>query len=119
MPELRKRWLSLAAGVGGPVTVQVGGRTVSGTFETVDDGGYLVGAITDGDLRRHMEEGLDHVASEFMTQDPKTIAPDALVDDALALFDEHRITALFVVQREGERQRPLGVLHIHDCPSAR
>jgi len=90
-----------------------------GVVGVVDGDGYLAGVITDGDLRRHMEEGLDHVASEFMTRDPKTIAPDALVDDALALFDEHRITALFVVQREGERQRPLGVLHIHDCPSAR
>jgi BirA family biotin operon repressor/biotin-[acetyl-CoA-carboxylase] ligase len=49
MPELRKRWLSLAAGVGGPVTVQVGGRTVSGTFETVDDGGYLIIATSDGE----------------------------------------------------------------------
>ena len=48
-----------------------------------------------------------------MTRDPKTIAPDALVDDALTLFDEHRITALFVV--EG-RASPVGVLHIHDCP---
>lgn len=90
-----------------------------GVVGVVDDNGYLVGVITDGDLRRHMEEGLDHVASEFMTHDPKTITPDALVDDALNFFDEHRITALFVVQQEGERQRPLGVLHIHDCPSAR
>jgi len=49
MPELRKRWLSLAAGVGGPVTVQVGGRTVSGTFETVDDGGYLIIETSDGE----------------------------------------------------------------------
>ena len=90
-----------------------------GAVGVVDDEGYLVGVITDGDLRRHMEEGLDHVASEFMTRDPKTIAPDALVDDALALFDEHRITTLFVVRQEGQRQRPVGVLHIHDCPSAR
>lgn len=90
-----------------------------GIVGVVDDQGYLAGVITDGDLRRHMEEGLDHVASEFMTRDPKTIGPDALVDDALALFEEHRITTLFVVEHEGERQRPLGVLHIHDCPSAR
>ena len=90
-----------------------------GVVGVIDGDGYLVGVITDGDLRRHMEEGLDHVASEFMTHAPKTIAPDALVDDALTLFDEHRITTLFVVQQEGERQRPLGVLHIHDCPSAR
>ena len=90
-----------------------------GTVGVIDDEGYLVGVITDGDLRRHMEEGLDHVASEFMTRRPKTISPDSLVDDALVLFDEHRITTLFVVQQEGDRQRPLGVLHIHDCPTAR
>ena len=90
-----------------------------GIVGVVDDDGYLAGVITDGDLRRHMEEGLEHVASEFMTRDPKTIAPDTLVDDALALFDEYRITSLFVVTQEGERQRPIGVLHIHDCPSTR
>jgi BirA family biotin operon repressor/biotin-[acetyl-CoA-carboxylase] ligase len=48
MPELRKRWLSLAAGVGGPVSVHVGGRTVSGVFETIDDSGYLIIATDDG-----------------------------------------------------------------------
>jgi arabinose-5-phosphate isomerase len=50
-----------------------------------------------------------------MTRDPKTIAPDSLVDDALILFDEHRITTLFVV----EGNKPVGVLHIHDCQPAR
>jgi arabinose-5-phosphate isomerase len=66
-----------------------------------------------------MEEGLDHTASEFMTRDPKTVAPDALVDDALALFDEYKITILFVVEEDQGRERPIGVLHIHDCPAAR
>jgi arabinose-5-phosphate isomerase len=100
-------------------TIQEMSAKQLGVVGVVDSDGYLVGVITDGDLRRHMEEGLDHVASEFMSRDPKTIAPDALVDDALDLFDEYRITTLFVVQQEGNRQRPLGVLHIHDCPSAR
>jgi len=77
--------------------------------------GELVGVITDGDLRRHIEQGLDHPASAFMTTDPKTVAPDTLVDEALTLFDEYRITTLFVV----EGNRPVGVLHIHDCPAAR
>jgi arabinose-5-phosphate isomerase len=85
----------------------------------VDDGGYLVGAITDGDLRRHIEQGLDHSAAEFMTRDPKTIAADALTDDALNLFEEYRITALFVVEEDGRGKKPVGVLHIHDCPPAR
>ena len=90
-----------------------------GIVGVVDADGSLIGVITDGDLRRHMEEGLDHVASEFMSADPKTIGPDALVDDALSLFDEHRITTLFVVEETEGRKRPLGVLHIHDCPAAR
>jgi arabinose-5-phosphate isomerase len=90
-----------------------------GIIGVVDDAGCLVGAITDGDLRRHIEQGLDHTAAEFMTRDPKTIAPDALVDDALTLFEEYKITALFVVDDDGGRKRPLGVLHIHDCPPAR
>jgi arabinose-5-phosphate isomerase len=90
-----------------------------GVVGVVDGDGYLVGVITDGDLRRHMEEGLEHRADEFMTANPKTITRDALIDDALALFDEYRITTLFVVEEEQGKKRPLGVLHIHDCPSAR
>jgi len=90
-----------------------------GIIGVVDDAGCLVGAITDGDLRRHIEQGLDHTAAEFMTRDPKTIAADALVDDALTLFEEHKITALFVVETDGERKKPVGVLHIHDCPPPR
>jgi arabinose-5-phosphate isomerase len=86
-----------------------------GLVGVTEDGGRLVGVITDGDLRRNIERGLDHQARDFMTANPKTIAPDALVDEALGLFDEYRITALFVV--EGEK--PVGVLHIHDCPAAR
>ncbi|HEX5238829.1 MAG TPA: KpsF/GutQ family sugar-phosphate isomerase [Sphingomicrobium sp.] len=90
-----------------------------GIVGVVDESGYLVGAITDGDLRRHIEQGLDHKAVEFMTPDPKTIAPDTLIDEAVTLFEEHKITALFVVEEDGSGKRPVGVLHIHDCPPLR
>jgi arabinose-5-phosphate isomerase len=90
-----------------------------GVVGVVNSEGKLVGVITDGDLRRNIERGLDHTASEFMTRDPKTIASDALVDDALTLFDEHRITALFVVEEDADGKKPVGVLHIHDCPQPR
>lgn len=86
-----------------------------GVVGVTDAAGQLVGVITDGDLRRHMEQGLDHPASVFMSEQPKTVAPDSLIDDALTLFDEHRITTLFVV----DDGKPVGVLHIHDCPAAR
>ena len=90
-----------------------------GVVGVTDDDGNLVGIITDGDLRRNIERGLDLPAFEFMTTHPKTVGPDALVDEALTLFDEHRITVLFVVEKNDSGNRPLGVLHIHDCPAAR
>ena len=90
-----------------------------GVIGVTDGDGHLLGVITDGDLRRNIERGLDHRAEEFMTRDPKTIGPDDLVDDALALFDEFKITSLFVVEYDGVGKRPVGVLHIHDCPAAR
>jgi arabinose-5-phosphate isomerase len=86
-----------------------------GVVGVTDEMGDLVGVITDGDLRRHIEQGLDHPASAFMTANPKTISPGALVDEALTLFDEYRITTLFVV----EGRKPIGVVHIHDCPAPR
>lgn len=90
-----------------------------GIIGVTDDNGYLVGVITDGDLRRNIERGLEHTAGEFMTRDPKTVTPDDLVDDALVLFDEFKITSLFVVDEDDTGKRPVGVLHIHDCPAAR
>jgi arabinose-5-phosphate isomerase len=90
-----------------------------GVIGVTDAEGYLVGVITDGDLRRNIERGLDHTAVEFMTHNPKTVGPDDLVDDALPLFDEYKITALFVVEDDGRGKKPVGVLHIHDCPAAR
>jgi arabinose-5-phosphate isomerase len=90
-----------------------------GVVGVTDANGHLVGVITDGDLRRNIERGLDHSAAEFMTRDPKTVGPDDLLDDALVLFDEYKITALFVVEEEATGKKPVGVLHIHDCPTAR
>ena len=100
------------------VVVEMSGKRL-GVIGVTDEAGYLLGVITDGDLRRNIERGLDHSAAEFMTRNPKTIAPDALVDEALTLFEEHRITAIFVVDEDGQGKKPVGVLHIHDCPPSR
>lgn len=89
-----------------------------GVVGVTDAAGHLVGVITDGDLRRNIERGLEHTAAEFMTSNPKTVAAEALVGDAVALFDEYKITSLFVVDHNGG-SKPVGVLHIHDCPAAR
>ncbi|WP_045393303.1 SIS domain-containing protein [Falsirhodobacter sp. alg1] len=77
----------------------------------VVDGDRLAGVITDGDLRRHMDGLLSHRAAEVMTTAPRTIGPDALAEQAVAIMQERKITALFVV-RDGA---PVGLIHIHDC----
>ncbi|MEJ8573852.1 KpsF/GutQ family sugar-phosphate isomerase [Microbaculum marinum] len=73
----------------------------------------LVGIITDGDLRRNMSADLlGRTAGDIMTPSPKTIEPDTLASEALAIMNlrERPFTALFVVEDE----RPVGVVHVHD-----
>jgi arabinose-5-phosphate isomerase len=75
-------------------------------------GGRLIGIITDGDLRRHMDERLpQRKVADVMTRSPKTIEPSALAAQALGVMNERKITSLFVV----ENGVPVGIIHIHDC----
>ena len=76
--------------------------------------GHLAGIVTDGDLRRHMAGLLDMTAGAVMTADPRTIGPDALAEEAVAVMNEAKITCLFVVDPAGSGQ-VVGILHIHDC----
>jgi arabinose-5-phosphate isomerase len=77
-----------------------------------DEKGALVGVITDGDLRRHMEPSLlNKPASDIMTANPVTIGSGALAAEALAILNANSITSLFVV----DDGKPVGILHIHDC----
>ena len=90
------------------LTISAKGFGVTGV---VDGDGALVGIITDGDLRRHMDGLLTHNAAEVMTPAPRTIAPGALAEAALAQMQDRKITCLFAV----DDGRPQGILHIHDC----
>ncbi|WP_375687439.1 SIS domain-containing protein [Pseudooceanicola sp. LIPI14-2-Ac024] len=85
-----------------------------GVAGVADDAGRLAGIITDGDLRRHMDGLLDRTAEEVMTPAPRTIGPDALAQEAVAVMNQNRITCLFVVDK-ADGNRALGLLHIHDC----
>ena len=85
-----------------------------GVVGVTDAAGRLAGIVTDGDLRRHMQGLLTHSAGEVMTAKPKTIAPDALAQQALALMQDRKITSLFVVDPAGDG-RALGLIHVHDC----
>lgn len=81
-----------------------------GCAGVTDGAGRLVGLITDGDLRRHMDGLMGHTAGHVMTRAPKTTQPDSLAAEALRVMNDSRITVLFVVEEE----RPVGVLHVHD-----
>jgi len=84
-----------------------------GCVGITDSQGRLAGVVTDGDLRRHMGDGLLRASvAQVMSPNPKTIRPQALAAEALAVMNEHAITSLFAVDEHG---KPLGILHIHDC----
>ena len=88
-------------------------RAGFGVVGVTDAKGALAGIVTDGDLRRHMDGLLSHTADEVMTRAPRTVAPDALAETALALMQDRKITCLFVVDPAGAGD-PAGILHIHD-----
>lgn len=89
-----------------------------GITGVVDGAGKLTGVITDGDLRRGLENKGDifrYSAQHLMTRDPKTIAADSLAAEAVALMEQHTITCLFVLQND---RTPFGVIHLHDLLKA-
>ncbi len=87
-----------------------------GVTGVVDDAGHLVGAITDGDLRRGLSRNgnlMSLPVTDFMTVGPKRIGESEMAVAALAAMEDYSITALFVMSGEDERI-PIGLIHIHD-----
>jgi arabinose-5-phosphate isomerase len=86
-----------------------------GMTTVLNEQGGLAGILTDGDLRRLMQQRgaatLDLMAGECTTKNPQTITPGELAGSALRIMEERKITSLVVV--DGER-RPVGVVHLHD-----
>ncbi|MGE0153147.1 MAG: SIS domain-containing protein [Reyranellaceae bacterium] len=79
----------------------------------VDEAGHPLGIVTDGDLRRHMSDDLPRrMVQEIMTRNPRSIRPQALAAEAMALMNEGRPVTSLLVLDDG---RLAGVLHLHDC----
>lgn len=84
-----------------------------GATAVIDGEGGLQGVITDGDLRRMLENNMTldkTVAKDIMTKNPKSIEPGQLAVEALDLLRKHDITQLVV--KEGKKY--LGIIHLHD-----
>jgi arabinose-5-phosphate isomerase len=103
----------VACGTGMAEAILVMTAKSFGCVGIADEAGRLAGIITDGDLRRHMgDDLLRGRVDQVMNPNPKTIRPQALAAEAVGQMNALAITSLFVTD---EQQRPLGILHIHDC----
>jgi arabinose-5-phosphate isomerase len=85
-----------------------------GMTTVVDRSGVLVGIITDGDLRRFVQQGGDFskgTAGSLASRRPKLIGPDELAAKAVEMMERYSITTLVVAENA---KRIVGVVHLHD-----
>jgi arabinose-5-phosphate isomerase len=83
-----------------------------GAVAIINNSGALVGVITDGDLRRNIQNLMSKTCDEIMTKKPFFIEKDTLASSALNLMNDKKISSVFVL---GKENKILGILHIHDC----
>ena len=86
-----------------------------GVTSVVQDNDQLVGVISDGDIRRLLQEESEKVlsktASQCMTKNPLTISQDELATGALHLMEQKKITSLMVTD---DSEKVVGIIHLHD-----
>ena len=73
----------------------------------------IVGVITDGDIRRMLNNNVDFAnlfAENIMNPHPKTITPDAMATEAFQIMNNNSITQL-LVENQGNY---IGIIHLHD-----
>ncbi len=83
-----------------------------GTSAVVEDG-KVIGIITDGDIRRMLENNDDikHLrAKDIMSKNPKWIAPDEMAIDAVKVMKKHDISGILVI----DGHKYLGIIHFQD-----
>lgn len=77
------------------------------------ENGLIKGMITDGDIRRMLQDQKDYrelLAKDIMTVAPKTIAHDTLLVEALNMMRNNNITQVLVTNNN----EYVGVIHLHD-----
>ncbi|MGO2769325.1 KpsF/GutQ family sugar-phosphate isomerase [Pseudomonas taetrolens] len=85
-----------------------------GMTVVIEEDGRLAGIFTDGDLRRTLDRQIDIrnvTIDSVMTPHGKTARPDMLAAEALKIMEDHKISALVVIDKE---ERPVGALNMHD-----
>ena len=85
-----------------------------GITAVLSEDGSLAGVISDGDLRRLLQQDeqiLRKTASDCMKPDPATIAATELASAALQVMEQRKITSLFVAEPQSAVE---GIIHLHD-----
>lgn len=101
--------------------VRAGATLLDATFEmsrkrfgctaVIDENDCLIGAFTDGDLRRSFaSKHLGDDIREHMTATPISVTPETLTSDALRILNDNAVSVLFVC----DNMRLVGVIHLHD-----
>lgn len=93
------------------ITAITNGR--AGCVGVVNSNGELLGIVTDGDLRRAIQEGpsgLEKTASEIMTASTTTFSKSSKMSEVVQTFSAKRISNGFVV----EDKKPVGIIHMKD-----
>lgn len=94
-----------------------------GGTSIVNDSNELVGIITDGDIRRILEnfanQGISiaevmaiHIKN-LMTQNPVYVTQESLAYDALKLMENHKPRPIFIIPVVNHMKKPVGMLHLH------
>lgn len=89
-------------------------KAKTGAASIVDKNRILIGIFTDGDLRRHLEKGLNIFTEKIknvMTKNPITIFKEKSIMEALKILQEDKIDELPVVD---ENNKPIGIIDIQD-----
>lgn len=96
-------------------------RGVRGVVGVVDKNGFLIGAVTDGDIRRRLLKSnpLDDVVKNVMSSNPKTIGQDELAEKALNQMEKLSLQCLFVADSSKEGTKPVGIIHFQDILKAK
>ncbi len=95
------------------VIVEISGKLLGATA-VVDNENAIIGVITDGDLRRMLQNNLDAIhrlcAADIMTKMPKSIDSNELAIKALRIIEQHNITQILVTHNN----KYAGMVHLHD-----
>jgi arabinose-5-phosphate isomerase len=85
-----------------------------GCVVIVDRAGELAGIITDGDLRRHMQDDslLSQPVDRVMTINPRTVSPGMLASELLDMMNSMKPAVTVLIVAEGKK--PVGIVHVHD-----